>query len=51
MLDAHPPLLPARPGRAILALLSIPDHAIASILAGAQIRRHDHGPHRADPID
>ena len=49
---AHPPLQSARPGR--------PDHIGAShppgrchlpILAGVQIRQHDHVPARPTPID
>ena len=42
---------PARPGRTISALLTLRDHVIAPILAGAQIRRHDHVPARLTPID
>src|SRR5207247_4575617 len=43
--------LPGPAARTISALLTIRDHVIAPILAGVQIRRHDHVPTRLTPID
>ena len=43
--------LPGPAARTISALLTLRDHVIAPILAGVQIRRHDHVPTRLTPID
>ena len=43
--------LPGPAARTISALLTLRDHVIAPILAGVQIRRHDHVPIRLTPID
>ena len=43
--------LPGPAARTISALLTLRDHVIAPILAGVQIRRHDHVPARLAPID
>ncbi len=43
--------LPGPAARTISALLTLRDHVIAPILAGVQIRRHDHVPARLTPID
>ncbi len=43
--------LPGPAARTIPALLTLRDHVIAPILAGVQIRRHDHVPARLPPID
>ena len=41
--------LPGPAARTISALLTLRDHVIAPILAGVQIRRHDHIPARLTP--
>ena len=43
--------LPGPAARTISALLTLRDHVIAPILAGVQIRRHDHVPTRLTPVD
>ena len=43
--------LPGPAARTISALLTLRDHVIAPILAGAKVRRHDHVPTRLTPID
>ena len=43
--------LPGPAARTISALLTLRDHVIAPILAGVQIRRHNHVPTRLTPID
>ena len=43
--------LPGPAARTISALLTLRDHVIAPILAGAEIRRHHHVPARLTPID
>jgi len=43
--------LPGPAAWTISALLTLPDQVIAPILAGVQIRRHDHVPARLTPID
>src|SRR6266536_600376 len=43
--------LPGPAARTISALLTLRDHVIAPILAGVQVRRHDHVPTRLTPID
>ena len=43
--------LPGPAARTISALLTLPDDVISPILAGVQIRQHDHVPARLTPID